>query len=40
MIAAQVGLSVVLVFGAVAASRTFLSVVNTELGFDLKTSWW
>ena len=34
MIAAQVGLSVVLVFGAVAASRTFLSVVNTELGFD------
>ncbi len=34
MIAAQVGLSVLLVFGAVAASRTFLSVVNTELGFD------
>ena len=34
MIAAQVGLSVVLVFGAVAASRTFFSVVNTELGFD------
>ena len=34
MIAAQVGLSVLLVFGAVAASRTFLSVVNTELGFE------
>jgi hypothetical protein len=34
LVSVQVTLAVVLVFGAVVATRAFLSVVNTPLGFD------